>query len=824
MLKMFFDILSRVLTTANEKYIVLCGDFNIDYNAVCLDTMLLKDTFECFDLYVTTSDPTRIFTYTNGSKTSSAIDHLAINIDRSLCKTVIFNPNIADHFGHLFETKWFASSLNAKETVKLKFRNLGMNNINQFKTMVSQIDWHPLYQLELNDSYSYLIDSITWCLESSCPEKTVTKIICDQKATKNWMNDSLAQQGQLLKELFWLKTHFTSPHLLELYNEEKRHYRNNLVQAKNDYYAGIIRGSSNKSKAVWRVINYEIGRVKKSPDSIVLNIDGKAVSDETHLSNIFASTFSQGVPNGIKAHFSYNLSLPPISPLRNDVSIFIRPVPKDDINDILLNIKNKNTSGFDELSVSLLHHIKEHLLDHIVYLTNKSLCNACFPDILKLAILIPVFKKGHCSEIDNYRQISLLSVFSKILVKFFYTQLYSFITNCNILSVCQHGFQAKKSVETASCHYLDFIYSQLDKRKSLYSLIFDISKAFDRVWHEGLLAKLAAYGLPPGLLQWLNSFLNDRSLFVVVEGCSSDVFPINAGVPQGSVLSPTLFLLYINELLEITSNPVYSFADDSTLVSCMEPGKPLHPRRLHVCGTITPLRSTQISGRSLSGLVNKVQFNVQKTQTTTLTRKSLVGLPSVEMEGRPMVESPAVKLLGINISNNMSWHDHVVSIAKTASQKLGVLFRCRKLYAAAAVQGADPTIVGVLRNRENRAVRLIDAPNLTRDLDSLEHRRRVAALSLFYRFYHGRCSRELSQIITPKAVRKKYTREALCAHPYQVEVATPRTSLLQHSFFWRTSTPWNELPGNLFPDDYSLQRFKTNVHRHLSSRSASEAP
>nr|CAI5862055.1 unnamed protein product [Callosobruchus analis] len=82
----------------------------------------------------------------------------------------------------------------------------------------------------------------------------------------------------------------------------------------------------------------------------------------------------------------------------------------------------------------------------------------------------------------------------------------------------------------------------------------------------------------------------------------------------------------------------------------------------------------------------------------------------------------------------------------------------------------------------------------------------------------------LNKIITPKAVRKKDTREALRAHPYQVEVATPRTSLLQHSFFWRTSTLWNELPGNLFPDGYNLQRFKTNVHRHLSSRSASEAP
>nr|CAI5858087.1 unnamed protein product [Callosobruchus analis] len=205
------------------------------------------------------------------------------------------------------------------------------------------------------------------------------------------------------------------------------------------------------------------------------------------------------------------------------------------------------------------------------------------------------------------------------------------------------------------------------------------------------------------------------------------------------------------------------------------------------------------------------------------------------MEGRPIVESPSVKLLGINISNNMSWHGHMVSIAKTASQKLGVLFHCSKLYAPEQLlllykaqirpsleycshvwSCAPKHSLKLLDSTQNRAVRLIDTPNLTRDLDSLEHRRRVAALTLFCRFYHGKCSRELSQIITPKAVRTRNTREALRAHPYQVDVATPRTSLLQHSFFWRTSTLWNELPGNLFPDGYNLQRFKTNVHRHLS--------
>ncbi|VEN62895.1 unnamed protein product [Callosobruchus maculatus] len=177
------------------------------------------------------------------------------------------------------------------------------------------------------------------------------------------------------------------------------------------------------------------------------------------------------------------------------------------------------------------------------------------------------------------------------------------------------------------------------------------------------------------------------------------------------------------------------------------------------------------------GLANKVQFNVQKTQATTLTKKSHDGLPTVEMEGHPIVESPSVKLLGININNNMSWHDHVVSIAKTASQKLVVLFRFRKLYI--------PEQLLLLYKAQIRP--------------SLE-------------FYHGRCSSELSQIITPKAVRTRNTREALRAHPYQVEVLTPRTSLLHHSFFWRTSTLWNQLPGNLFPDSYNLKRFKSNAY------------
>nr|CAI5839490.1 unnamed protein product [Callosobruchus analis] len=197
-----------------------------------------------------------------------------------------------------------------------------------------------------------------------------------------------------------------------------------------------------------------------------------------------------------------------------------------------------------------------------------------------------------------------------------------------------------------------------------------------------------------------------------------------------------------------------SFADDSALASCMEPGKPLPSQEI---ARLQHHHASQINADIKKivewGSVNRVQFNVQKTQTTIQTRKSLVGLPTVEMEERPIVESPSVKLLEINISNNISWHDHVISIAKTASQKPGVLFRCRKSYTPEQlllyykvqvrpsleycfhVWGCAPKhSLKLLNSIRKRVVKLVDTPIFTKNLHSLEHRRRVAGLSLFYRF------------------------------------------------------------------------------------------
>nr|CAI5860843.1 unnamed protein product [Callosobruchus analis] len=196
---------------------------------------------------------------------------------------------------------------------------------------------------------------------------------------------------------------------------------------------------------------------------------------------------------------------------------------------------------------------------------------------------------------------------------------------------------------------------------------------------------------------------------------ASDVFSINAGVPQGSVLSPTLFLLYINEVLEITSNPIYSFADDSTLVSCMEPDKPLPSHeiarwRYHLASQVNAYMKKIVEW----GLLNKVQFNVQEPQVATLTRKSLAGLPALamEMEGRFIVEFPSIKL------------------KLYTPEQLLLLYKAQirpSLEYCSHVRGCAPKYsLKFLDCIQKRAVRRVDASILTKDLHSLEHRRKVA--------------------------------------------------------------------------------------------------
>ena len=237
------------------------------------------------------------------------------------------------------------------------------------------------------------------------------------------------------------------------------------------------------------------------------------------------------------------------------------------------------------------------------------------------------------------------------------------------------------------------------------------------------------------------------------------------------------------------------------------------------------------------GTRNLVKFNTSKTQLLTISLSNTPSNYPIIFEDSEIPSLNSVNILGLQISSSLSWRDHIVQIAKSASKKLGVLFRCKqyfnsdqlfKLYTGfirpcleycSHIWGSSP-YTSLLDRIESKAIRLIGDPSLTSTLDPLSLRRKVASLSLFYRYYFGHCSDELATCIPPPMARPRSTRQATFAHNYCVELSNARINRFSDGFFPSTSHLWNSPPSSVFPASFNLPSFKRQVYHHLRGQMA----
>lgn len=367
-------------------------------------------------------------------------------------------------------------------------------------------------------------------------------------------------------------------------------------------------------------------------------------------------------------------------------------------------------------------------------------------------------------------------------------------------------------------------------------MALDISKAFDRVWHDRLCCKLNSYGIGQDLVLLIRSFLTDRSIQVVLDGVSSTKHSLNAGVPQGSVLSPTLFLIFIDDLLKLTVNPIHSFADDSTLHCSFQFNHPVsrtlanHHRQL-----VTNSLNDDLSKIFEWGSHNMVTFNASKTQTTYFTNKRLDVEPNHTIQfdnANTSYSTVGLNILGINLSDKLLWNDHIRSVALQAARRLGFLRRCSKYisranklliykafirpvleYNSHLWAGAPISSLKIVDSIQKRAIRILCCSDS--DIQSLDHRRTVGCLSLFYRYYHGHCSQELFNLMPDNANLDPRLRSSLMANRFAVTIERSRTARYSNTFLPRTSKLWNAVPDWVFPLTYNIQKFKNNLNQFL---------
>ena len=293
-----------------------------------------------------------------------------------------------------------------------------------------------------------------------------------------------------------------------------------------------------------------------------------------------------------------------------------------------------------------------------------------FPQEMKVAEVVPIYKSGDSRLVSNYRPVSVLPLFSKIYEKLMYNRLLSFIEKNNLFYKFQFGFRSKHGSNLAQVILIYKILSALDKGNLVLGVFLDLKKAFDAVNNAILLNKLYKYGVRGVTFKWLTDYLKDRKQYVCFDGCNSRRETVTCGVPQGSILGPLLFLMYINDLAYVSDKllPII-FADDTNVF--LE-GKNL----VDTCDTM----STELQKVNLWLQANKLTLNIAKTQYMCFKspRKKIDSIHSVSINKTKIEFVSKSKFIGIVLDESLSWIDHIKSVKTRVAKEMGVICKARK--------------------------------------------------------------------------------------------------------------------------------------------------
>ena len=329
---------------------------------------------------------------------------------------------------------------------------------------------------------------------------------------------------------------------------------------------------------------------------------------------------------------------------------------------LISKLVNKNSCAYDLVSNKILKATIDIITPYLVVLFNKCIKEGVFPNSFKLAEVIPLFKGGDKQDPDRYRPISLLPTIGKLFEKILSIRVLKFLSKHEIVSKHQIGFRAKFSTDYAFIDIYDKLINNLDKGLSSCAIFLDLAKAFDSVDHRILLKKLDYYGIRGKALQLFESYLNSRSQYVKVNNVTSSCINILFGVPQGSILGPLLFLIFINDLPDATKLFVKLFADDTFLCTESEDFAALENEvNVELDKVFVWLAS------------NKLTLNIDKCKFMIISNKREIPNFSVKLDGISLKSCEAYKYLGVFIDKNLNWESHIEYITQKISKACGAL-------------------------------------------------------------------------------------------------------------------------------------------------------
>ena len=454
--------------------------------------------------------------------------------------------------------------------------------------------------------------------------------------------------------------------------EQYKIYNDNINKLKRicmkDYYQNFFSENFKNSKKIWTGINTLLNRHKKKQGTIYLEDNG-FISDPGKVANKFndfflnvADKLSAKIVNKNSSHQDY-LKNP------NESKFCLKETTPDEVIKIVDKLDSKKSSDYYNISPEIVKISSQVVADSLAIIFNRCIKEGRFPNTLKLAKVIPIHKGDSVLTVSNYRPISLLPIFSKIMERLIYNQFMDFIEKNNILSELQFGFQRNKSTEHAISSIFTNITNALARKKSSYCIFLDFAKAFDTVNHRILVDKLKYYGVHGKTLELFDSYLSDRTQVVEVNGHLSEKGVIKHGVPQGSILGPLLFLLYINDISESSDIlKFFLFADDTTVYYSADPKDENTERILN----------SELEKVSCWLAANKLSLNVKKSNFLHIhygrsEKKKLQILINETL----VEETESTKYLGTFIDNKLTWKIQIQHIKSKLARGIGMISKIR---------------------------------------------------------------------------------------------------------------------------------------------------